>query len=120
MILKAIIHVSRGASLKSLFRAGVTVDQENERYVLHLGDAAIFTNYLGIKEQLDKIPEGKTVAFDLAKTVVIDHSVMENLHHFEDDYTRAGGTVEYLGLDQMRPVSKHPYAARTRRGNSDT
>ncbi|MEN8773986.1 MAG: SulP family inorganic anion transporter [Akkermansiaceae bacterium] len=119
MVLKAIIHVSRGASLKSLFRAGVEVEEANDRHVLHLGDAAVFTNYLGIKEKLDKIPEGKTVAFDLAKTVVIDHSVMENLHHFEEDYTRAGGTVEFLGLDQMKAVSSHPLAARKRSGTSD-
>jgi MFS superfamily sulfate permease-like transporter len=111
--------VSRGASLKSLFRAGVEVEEANDRHVLHLGDAAVFTNYLGIKEKLDKIPEGKTVAFDLAKTVVIDHSVMENLHHFEEDYTRAGGTVEFLGLDQMKAVSSHPLAARKRSGTSD-
>ena len=51
---------------------------------------------------------------DLTKTVVIDHSVMENLHHFDDDYTRAGGTVEFLGLDQLKPVSAHPLAARKR------
>ena len=46
--------------------------------------------------------------------LVIDHSVMENLHHFDDDYTRAGGTVEFLGLDQLKPVSAHPLAARKR------
>jgi hypothetical protein len=45
---------------------------------------------------------------------VIDHSVMENLHHFDDDYTRAGGTVEFLGHDQLKPVSAHPLAARKR------
>jgi MFS superfamily sulfate permease-like transporter len=119
MILKAIIHVSRGASLGSLFRAGVVVDEENERYLLRLGDAAIFTNYLGIKEKLDKIPKGKTVAFDLANTVVIDHTVMDNLHHFEEDYVRAGGTVEFIGLDELEPVSSHPHAARKRSKNPD-
>ena len=35
---------------------------------------------------------------------MIDHSVMENLHHFDDDYTRAGGSVEFLGLDQLKQV----------------
>ncbi|HBI30542.1 MAG TPA: sulfate transporter [Verrucomicrobiales bacterium] len=114
MVLKAIIHLSRGVSPMSLFQARAAVDEESDRYVLRLGNAAIFTNYLGIKKHLDKIPEGKAIVLDLTKTVVIDHSVMENLHHFDDDYTRAGGTVEFLGLDQLKPVSAHPLAARRR------
>ena len=114
MVLKAIIHLSRGVSPRSLFQARAAVDDESDRYVLRMGNAAIFTNYLGIKKHLDKIPEGKAIVLDLTKTVVIDHSVMENLHHFDDDYTRAGGTVEFLGLDQLKPVSAHPLAARKR------
>lgn len=114
MVLKAIIHLSRGVSPMSLFQARAAVDDESDRYVLRMGNAAIFTNYLGIKKHLDTIPEGKAIVLDLTKTVVIDHSVMENLHHFDDDYTRAGGTVEFLGLDQLQPVSAHPLAARKR------
>ncbi|MDB4382745.1 SulP family inorganic anion transporter [Akkermansiaceae bacterium] len=118
MVLKAIIHMFRGASLKSLFRAGVAVEEKDDEISIHFGDAAIFTNYLGIKEALDKIPAGKKVRFDFAKTVVVDHSVMENLHHFEADYTRAGGKVEFIGLEELNPASAHPMAARSRSGGS--
>jgi len=104
--------------LKSLFKAGVEVGNKGDEVTLHLGDAAIFTNYLGIKGALDKLPAGKTVRLDFARTVVVDHSVMQNLHHFEEDYARAGGSVKYLGLDQLTPMSAHPHAARRRRGKS--
>lgn len=120
MVLKAVIHVARGASLKSLFFADVEINEEEERYILKLGDAAVFTNYLGIKEQLQDLPPGKTIAFDLARTIVIDHSVMENLHHFEHEYTRQGGKVEYLGLDELDPISAHPHAARRRKKKSQS
>lgn len=119
MLLKAMIHIFRGASLKSLFRAGVTVDETDDEVSVHFGDAAIFTNYLGIKEALDKIPAGKKVQFEFAKTVVIDHSVLENLHHFEADYTRAGGKVEFIGLEELTPASAHPLAARSRSGGTN-
>lgn len=115
MALKAVIHLSRGASLKSLVVAGVEVDEKDERFVLRLGDAAVFTNYLGIKEVLDRAPTGKTVVFDLAKTIVIDHSVLENMHRFENEYGRRGGKVEYLGMDELSPASSHRCAARTRK-----
>ena len=116
MVLKAVIHIFRGASLKSLFRAGVTVEEEDDGVSMHFGDAAVFTNYLGIKETLDQISATKKVRFDFAKTVVIDHSVLENLHHFEKDYTRAGGKVEFIGLEELNPSSAHPHAARCRGG----
>lgn len=115
MLLKAIIHMVRGASLKSLFRAGVKVAEKGEEVTLQFGDAAIFTNYLGIKEKLDRLPVGKKVHLDFQKTVVLDHSVMENLHHFEADYSRAGGTVDYLGMEDLVAVSSHRYAARKRK-----
>ena len=115
MALKAIIHVSRGAPLVSMFRSGIEVEKDEDRIVFKLGSAAVFTNYLGLKEKLDEVPEGQTIVLDLARTQVIDHSVLENLHQFEIDYTRAGGTVRYLGLEELTPVSSHPYAARKRR-----
>ncbi len=118
MLLKAIIHIFRGASLKSLFRAGVKVEGAGDEVTLHLGDAAIFTNYLGIKEAIRKLPAGKTVRLDFARTVVMDHSVMQNLHHFEEDYTRAGGKVAFIGLDSLTPMSAHPQAARKRAGKT--
>ena len=37
----------------SLFQARAAIDVESDRYVLRLGNAAIFTNYLGIKKHLD-------------------------------------------------------------------
>lgn len=114
MLLKALIHVTRGASLKSFFHAGVRVEDEGEDLTMRFGDAAIFTNYLGIKEKLDLLPAGRKVCFDLAQTVVIDHSVLENLHHFESDYQRAGGTITYRGMEDLVPVSSHRYAARKR------
>ena len=115
MLLKALIHVSRGASISSLFRAGVTVAESDNRATVKLGQAAVFTNYLGLKEKLDKIPTGQNIVIDLSETRVIDHSVLENLHQFEDEYARAGGAVEYESLDELVPISSHPYSARTRR-----
>jgi MFS superfamily sulfate permease-like transporter len=114
MVLKAIIHVKRGAPLSSMFRAGVTASTEKNTTTVTLGKAAVFTNYLGLKEELDKIPPGQTISLDLSKTVLIDHSVLENLHQFESDYTRTGGTFNYEGLDDLKPLSAHPYAARQR------
>ena len=114
MILKAVIHIGRGAPLTSLFRSGVGVSTDGSQVTLKLGKAAVFTNYLGLKEELDRIPPGQTITLDLSQTVVIDHSVLDNLHHFGDEYARSGGQVEYHGLDGLTAISAHPHSARKR------
>ena len=67
---------------------------------------------MGIKSKLEAIPPGFKVTIDLKNTKMIDHSVMENLHHFEHDYKARGGKVEIIGLEMHQPVSEHHLAAR--------
>ena len=114
MLLKVLIHLKRGVPLSSIFRSGVTTSTEDDKTTVTLGKAAIFLNYLGLKKELDQAPAGKTIALDFSSTHLIDHSVLENLHQFESDYTRAGGKFLYEGLDDLKPLSSHPYAARKR------
>ncbi len=116
MLLKAIIHIFRGAPIQSLFSADIQVKEHNDDITINLGDAAVFTNYLAIKNILDKLPKGKKVRIEIGETKLIDHSVMENLHHFEEAYKAKGGQVELIGLEYLTPASDHPRAARRRNG----
>ncbi|MGK0138933.1 MAG: MFS superfamily sulfate permease-like transporter [Algoriphagus sp.] len=112
ILLKIVIHLFNGTPIRSLFKAPTVVSFEGNKYLIEINKAAIFTNYLGIKNKLDSIPPGFDVTIDLKNTKLVDHSVMENLHHFEQDYTAEGGTVKIIGLDQHKPVSSHELAAR--------
>lgn len=115
MVLKAAIHLMHGAPFGALFKAPASVSFEDERYVVEVEKAAVFTNWLGIKGKLEAIPQGMHVTVDLSKTRLVDHSVMENLHHFEHDYIAAGGTFEIVGLHEHRPLSAHKLAARRKK-----
>ncbi|GGD55893.1 sulfate transporter [Emticicia aquatilis] len=112
MLLKIIIHMYHGASVTALFKAPVVVSFTEDTYLVEIDKAAIFTNYLGIKSKLEAIPPGFKVIIDLKGTKLVDHSVMENLHHFEHDYTQSGGSVSVIGLEEHEPVSEHKLAAR--------
>jgi MFS superfamily sulfate permease-like transporter len=85
-------------------------------YLVRITKAAVFTNYLGIKQTLAAIPEGLDVTIDLEGTRLVDHTVMENLEHFKHDYEINGGTVELVGLDDHTAVSSHQLAARKKKG----
>ena len=115
MLLKTILHLFRGASLKSMFASNVEVLENGEHVTVKLGEAAVFTNYLGIKKALDNLPQGKNVRIEIGETKLVDHSVIENLHHFEEDYTSAGGHLHIIGLEELSPASDHPLAARRRK-----
>ncbi len=114
ILLKIIIHAFRGVSFKSLFKASNQLINDGDNMILKIGESAVFTNYLGLKKQLDSIPAGKNITIEITETKIIDHSVMENLHHFKLDYEAEGGSVKIIDLlDNLVPVSAHPLAART-------
>lgn len=107
-----LINLLNGKPLRAIFKAPTEVSFTEDRYLVEISQAAVFTNYLGIKRKLESIPVGFSVTIDLKGTQLVDHSVMENLHHFQQEYAQTGGQVEIVGLDRHRAVSDHKLSAR--------
>lgn len=116
ILLKMIIHIINGVPVSSLFKAPVLISFEGKKYLVEIDKAAVFSNFIGIKSRLESIPAGFDIIIDLKNTRLVDHSVMENLHHFKEDYERSGGTVEWTGVENHKPFSSHPFAARKNSG----
>ncbi len=110
-----VFHFWRSIDWRDVVKLSRTIE-EVEPGVFHVevGGAAFFGNYLALKSDLTTIPPGRTVIFDLSGTSTVDHTVMENLHHFCDDYRSKGGHAEIRGLDRLVATSKHPLAPRKR------
>lgn len=111
ILLKMVIHAFNGTPLSSFFKAPTVVSFEGGTYLVEIDKAAIFSNFLGIKRKLEEIPGGFNVIIDLKKTKLVDHSVMESLHHFQHDYEHSGGAVRIEGLSNHKPTSNHKFAA---------
>lgn len=111
ILLKMIIHAFNGTPISSFFKAPTVVSFEGDTYLVEIDKAAVFSNFLGIKRKLEEIPSGFNVIIDLKKTRLVDHSVMESLHHFQHDYESQGGTVKIEGLSNHRPISNHKFAS---------
>lgn len=112
MLTEIIINIVNGKPLNVIFKTPTEVSFTEDKYLVKISKAAVFTNFLGIKRKLESIPPGMEVEIDLEDTLLVDHSVMQNLHHFQYDYESHGGVVNILGLDNHRPVSNHKAAAR--------
>jgi MFS superfamily sulfate permease-like transporter len=115
ILLKILIHLLNGAPISTLYKAFITINQTNGNHIVTIKKAAVFTNYLGIKRAIARIPIGQKITIDLSKTRLIDHTVMENLKHFKDDYESNVGKVLIIGLDNHIAMSQHPLAARKKR-----
>lgn len=114
ILTEILVNVFNGKPLKAIFSAPTSVSSTDDAYLIEISDAAVFTNYLGIKRKLESIPSGFKVTIDLSKTQLVDHSVMENFEHFKHDYESEGGSVTLIGLDNHKALSSHPAAARKR------
>jgi MFS superfamily sulfate permease-like transporter len=113
IILKMIIHLINGTPITSFFKAPTLVSFEGNNYLVEIDKAAIFSNYLGVKRKLEEIPPGFNVTINLEKTKLVDHSVMENLEHFKNDYeSNDNSYVSIIGLENHKPLSEHPLASR--------
>ncbi|MGE0234472.1 SulP family inorganic anion transporter [Methylocystis sp.] len=115
IVAELLFHVWRSVNWRQVFKLHRDiVESEPGVFRVNIGGAAFFANYLPLKGDLAKIPKGKTVIFDLSESWCVDHTVMENLHHFCEDYESSGGHAEIRGLDQHVATSKHPLAPRKR------
>jgi MFS superfamily sulfate permease-like transporter len=113
IVAELIIHISRGLKLSNVFSIAFHVKQTDDNtYHIAVSGAAVFSNFITLKSMLADFPEHKTVFFDLTETDLIDHTVMEFIHHFAEDYTHAGGRCEIVGLDDHQSYSDHHLAAR--------
>lgn len=112
ILVKLISQYILGAPLSSMFKARVQ-DHGDKMEVL---GAAVFSNWLGINKVLSKKALDKNLVLDLSRCNVVDHTVMENLHHLHRDFEVAGGHLTIVGLEELEysSKSKHEMSARKR------
>lgn len=110
---KLTFHVLRGARFNELFKAKMVVLQPNGTgQLIDVMSPLIFSNYLTAKRVIEKIPKNEQVVLNFSKSKIIDHSVMENLHHMEDEFSRNGGQLQLTGFDNHNFTSQNPYSSR--------
>lgn len=112
ILVKFVFHIVNGASLGNLFSARYQLKQTGNQYYMNVQDAAIFSNLIGFKKVLARFEPKKEVVLDFSQATLVDHTFMEFLEHFEEQYVENGGTVTVTGFDRFQPFSAHPLAGR--------
>ncbi|MGB4497764.1 MAG: SulP family inorganic anion transporter [Methylococcaceae bacterium] len=113
ILLEMMIYVALGVKFNNLFKIHfIQQEQKNGKIFIHIEGAAIFSNFLALKEALAQIEDGKILIFNKCGVSLIDHTVMEFFQEFQHDYESRGGHCELRGLDKHEAFSAHPLAAR--------
>ncbi len=112
---KFFIHIINGVPLRSLFKPYLDVENKGDDTVMVIAkDSAVFSNWIPFKKQIEHLGlvQHKNVIVNMAKTKLVDHSVMEKLHEMERDFKQNNLKLEIIGLDGHQKLSEHPLSAR--------
>lgn len=113
ILTKFALHIIKGAPILGLFSANLDIKNEPEdNYHVAVKGAAIFSNYLPLKWKLNKLPKGKKIRLDFSEAKLVDHTVMEHLHHYQEEYNKTGGDFIIDGFSGHKASSEHPLASR--------
>ena len=113
ILAKFAIHMLRGVRPNNLFKIHFVIEEtEPGSFVVSIVGAAIFSNFMSLKNALNHLEKGQTVIFQMNNAYLLDHTVMEFLHEFQHNYDSGGGKCVFYGLEVHDTYSRHPLAVR--------
>ncbi len=117
--MKILFHLWNGAPIRGMFSSDVSTVVDPNGITVVVRKAAMFTNWLGLRESIIRAARGYTnVKIDLSQTRLVDHSVMEKLHELENEFATQGKHIHLIGLENHVAMSNHPLAARKSSANN--
>jgi len=112
IIVKLAINLARGVWPNNLFKIHFTIQQpDKDTVTVELLGSALFSNFLPLKKALARLDKGKTIIFDFSEGYLIDHTVMEYIHDYMEEYEAQGGRCRKVGK-AFETFSDHALAAR--------
>lgn len=95
------------------FRPNTLLYREDEgQYHLSVKAYSNFVNFIGLRKQLDSIPQSAKVIVDFSLTEFVDYSVMEQLENYNEAFREGGGDLEVIGLEDLGAKTPHALAPR--------
>lgn len=115
LIIHIIINKSTGLFFRNVLKPNVLMYKESgdqNNFYVSVKHFCSFLNYFRLKKHLDAVPENQDVIVDFSLCEFVDDTVMENIHRYQELFTKRGGYFDVIGLDILDTDSKHPFALR--------
>ena len=97
VLLKMVIHVANGVSLKSLFKPYIEVQEvDSNTSMIIARESAVFSNWIPFRRQIEEIGlvQKRNLIIDLSDTQLVDHNVMAKLEEMERNFEMEGLKLE--------------------------
>lgn len=113
ILIKIIIQLLLGVPFMNYFKTDYKLVNDSDTHcTYHLNSAGLFTNFLKVSGDFDKIPLACAITLDVSNAKYIDHSFMEKLHEYSKYRILQGGHFNIRGMEILKAHSEHPNAAR--------
>lgn len=113
VVVEFVLHMLHGMPFRAAWRPSIHTNQTHDTLCrITVRDAAVFTNWLQLKNSINARGPKADVTLDFSDVHLVDHSVMEKLHELEMEFESAGGKLHVVGLDGHLSLSNHPQASR--------
>ncbi|HEU0123381.1 MAG TPA: SulP family inorganic anion transporter [Bryobacteraceae bacterium] len=113
LLLKLVLHLKNGARLSTMFQAIAKEERRGDELILHVHEAAIFTNFLALRARLRDVEDSvRKVVVDFDNAWVVDHTVLERLRGIERTWTQR--KLMLTGLGGQMPMSSPQLAGRSK------
>ncbi len=119
----ALLHLRDQVPLRALFSVRVQVARWADRIVIQVFDAAVFSNWLSLRQRVLREasvaidhggPLPQAVQLDVSQVLCVDHTVMIKLGQLREDLAQRGQHLELTGLEKLAAFSTHPLSGRRR------
>ena len=111
ILVKVLIHIVNGAPIGSLFKSSIAVEEGADASTLRVDKSAVFSTWIPLKDRIGR-QESQKVVVDMSGTRLVDHTVMANLAELKKEFGEEDRELSVTGLDEHKPLSEHPEAAR--------
>lgn len=116
IVVKFLIHLMNGAPVKAMMKPKAIIEMPEEGVpVVHVEDAAVFTNWLPLQKQIAAMAVHPRIEVNLSRTKLVDHTVMKKLEEMAQDWRLENRQLMITGLEEHCQLSPHPHAARVLR-----
>jgi MFS superfamily sulfate permease-like transporter len=115
ILVKIIYEIVYGLKIKDIFKPAFTMTAYQNIYTFKVTKSAVFTNFLFMKSELEKVQAGANIEIDFSESKIVDHSTLDNLQHFKREFENNGGNLIIKGLEGHDAKSNHGSAIRTKK-----
>jgi MFS superfamily sulfate permease-like transporter len=112
VVIELVLNGVRGGAFVSLFRLNHASENGSEHMTLKINSPAVFSNFLALKRLMDGLEKGTTVELDLREARLVDHTVMEHLHRYQDELQQHGITLKLKFSESHAQVGAAPLSGR--------